>query len=136
MDVLARLSAEHETLGAHLARIHAAAAVHNDEALAVAIGHASTALAAGLDAHIAQEEDDIFGVITEVLGEGLVSPFREEHTEIRALRDEVLGAVERGRAPHAAALTLCELILDHQQREDRMLFPSAREAIPASRLDG
>lgn len=56
------------------------------------------------------------------------------HTAHAALTDELdshmaLEEVEpfpaTGEAPHGTALRLCELILNHQQREDMMLFPSA-----------
>ena len=128
MDVLTRLSDEHEQLGAHLKRIESAAEAEDDEALLAAVRAAAVALAGGLDAHIALEEREVFAAVGEALGEGLVTPFREEHVAIRAARDDVLGAVDSGIAPHTAALTLCELILDHQQREDLVLFPSARAA--------
>jgi hemerythrin-like domain-containing protein len=130
MDVLAQLSREHEQLRAHLERIRAAAEARDDEQLRAALWAASTALTDELDHHIAQEEAEVFAAVSEALGEGLLEPFREEHVEVRLLRDEVLAAVERGKASHAAALRLCELILDHQQREDLMLFPSARGTIP------
>ncbi|HEX6797184.1 MAG TPA: hypothetical protein VF116_05675 [Ktedonobacterales bacterium] len=43
--------------------------------------------------------------------------------------------MERGQAPRAVALGLCDLILDHQRREDLVLFPSTREAVPAEQFD-
>lgn len=135
MNVLTQLSDEHDQLRAHLERIQAAAEAHDDQALRAALLAAGTSLADELDAHIALEEGEAFPAIAEALGEGLVVPFREEHREVRMLRDTVLAALTLGRAPHAAALRLCELILDHQQREDHMLFPSALEAVPAGRLD-
>ncbi len=130
MDVLTQLSGEHEQLRAHLERVQAAAEAHDDERLRAALRAASAALSDELDHHIAQEEAEVFAAVSEELGEGLLEPFREEHVEVRLLRDEVLEAAERGKAPHAAALRLCELILNHQQREDLMLFPSAREVLP------
>jgi hemerythrin-like domain-containing protein len=130
------LSGEHEQLRAHLERIEAAAEARDDSALLAAIREALPVLTDELDAHIALEEREAFAAIGEALGEGLVAPFREEHVEIRALRDEVVDAVApaRGEASYAATLRLCDLILDHQRREDLMLFPSARSAVPAGRL--
>ena len=135
MDVLTRLSGEHEQLRAHLERIQAAAEAHDDAAVRAALREARVALTDELDAHIILEEAEAFAAIGEALGEGLIEPFREEHVEVRMLRDEVFAAVERGQAPHAAALGLCDLILNHQQREDLVLFPSAREAVPAEQLE-
>lgn len=131
MDVLTQLSGEHEQLRAHLERIQAAAEARDDKRLHVALATARGALTDELDAHITLEEAEAFATMSEALGEGLIEPFREEHVEVRVLRDEVLAAVERGEAPHAKALGLCELILNHQQREDLMLFPSAREVMAA-----
>ena len=135
MDVLTRLSGEHEQLRAHLERIQAAAEAHDGEALRAALCEARAALTDELDAHIILEEAEAFAAIGEALGEGLVEPFREEHVEVRVLRDEVVAAMERGQVPHAAALDLCDLILNHQRREDLVLFPSAREAVPAEQFE-
>jgi hemerythrin-like domain-containing protein len=132
MDVLTQLSGEHEHLRSYLERIQAAAEAHDDEALQAALHMAHAALTEELDSHIAREEAEAFPAIGEALGEELLEPFRDEHVEARVRRNEVLAAVERGETPYAAALTLCELILNHQQREDLVLFPSARQAIPPS----
>jgi hemerythrin-like domain-containing protein len=128
MDVLARLSGEHEQLRALLECIETAAEMCDDVALTTALQAAQPSLTDELDAHVASEEAEVFGALEQALGEGLVVPFRAEHVTIRALRDDVLAAVTRGEAPHAAALELCDLILNHQRREDLVLFPSAREA--------
>ena len=130
MDILTQLSGEHEQLRAHLERIQAAAEARDDERLLAALCAAHAALTDELDSHIAVEEAEVFATVSEELGEGLLMPFREEHVEVRLLRDEVLASVKRGVAPRAAALALCELILNHQQREDMALFPSARELMP------
>ncbi len=130
MDILTQLSSEHEQLRAHLERIQAAAEARDDERLRAALRAAHTALTDELDHHIAQEEAEVFATVSDELGEGLLEPFREEHVVVRLLRDEALAAADRGESPHAAALQLCELLLNHQQREDLMLFPSAREVLP------
>lgn len=135
MDVLTQLSDEHEQLRAHLERMRAAAEARDDRRLLAALREAHGALTDELDTHIILEEAEAFAAIGEALGEGLIEPFREEHVEVRMLRDEVFAAAERGEAPHRAALELCDLILSHQRREDLVLFPSARDAVPAERLD-
>lgn len=128
MDTLTRLSQEHDELRAHLERIEAAADARAAATLAASLESARAALTLELDAHIALEEAEAFAPIAETLGAGLVAPFYDEHVEIRATRDEAYALLERGEAPYAQALRLCDLILSHQQREDMMLFPSAREA--------
>lgn len=134
MDLLTHLSDEHERLRAHLVRIQAAAEAHDDEMVRAALDAARTMLTDGLDAHIALEEAEAFAAIGKALGnEDLLEPFREEHVEVRLRRDELFAAVDHGEVPHGSALALCELILDHQQREDLVLFPSARVAAPPSR---
>ena len=134
MDVLAQLSAEHEQLRSLLEPLQAAAAAGDDAALRACVQSARHALAEELDAHIAVEEAEVFAAIAETLGVPLVAPFRAEHLEVRALRDEVFASVDRGQAPHDTVLRLCDLILDHQRREDLMLFASARESLPAARF--
>lgn len=135
MDVLTQLSDEHEQLRVHLERIQTAAETRDDKRLRAALRDAHVALTDELDHHIAQEEAEVFAVVSEELGEGLLEPFREEHVEVRLLRDEVLSAAERGESPYATALRLCDLILNHQQREDLVLFPSAREVVPTTGVD-
>lgn len=129
MDILTRLSHEHDDLRALLAPIEAAAEARDAAALAASLSAARPALTDDLDAHIAAEEAEVFSAITKTLGDGLVANFYDEHVEIRAIRDEIYAGIARGEAPFGPSLRLCELIQEHQQREDLMLFPSAREMI-------
>ncbi len=129
MDTLDRLSREHEDLRALLAPVESAAEARDAAALAASLESARGALTNELDAHIVTEETDVFTPVSTHLGEDLVAVFYEEHEEIRATRDDVFARLERGEAPYGPSLRLCELILAHQQREDLMLFPSAREAL-------
>lgn len=133
MDVLTRLSHEHADLRTYIERIASAAEARDAATLAASLEAAHAALTIELDSHITVEETEAFTGIREELGEGLVAPFYEEHTEIRALRDDVFARMARGEAPYGLCLNLCELILAHQQREDLMLFPSAREAAAGRR---
>lgn len=132
MDVLTRLSGEHETLLPLVVEMQAAAEAGDSEALAARIRGGRVELTSELDAHIALEEDDAFAAIENAIGEEFVAPFRAEHTEIRALRDEMLARVDTGNVPFNLCLQFCELIQAHMQREDAMLFPSARNALDAS----
>ena len=131
MDVLAQLTHEHQDLSTYIERIQTAAEARDAAALTAHLEAARAALTDELDAHIAVEEAQVFAAAGDALGEGLVAPFYEEHVEIRSLRDEVFAVLARGGAPFEPSLSLCELILAHQQREDMMLFPSARDAVPA-----
>lgn len=126
MDLLTQLSSEHEQLSTHLRRIAAAAQMRDDRALIEAFATSESALTTNLDAHIIQEETEAFPAIDEAMGESMATHFRDEHREIQALRDSLLAATGRGEAPHAMALRLCDLLFDHQRREDEMLFPTIR----------
>ncbi|HEU0027892.1 MAG TPA: hemerythrin domain-containing protein [Ktedonobacterales bacterium] len=129
MDVLTRLSHEHDDLRVLLAPIKAAAEARDAPALAACLGAARAALTDDLDSHIATEEAKVFSAIAGTLGDGLVATFYDEHAEIRAIRDEIYTRLARDEAPFEPSLRLCELIQEHQEREDLMLFPSAREMV-------
>lgn len=129
MDLLTQLTDEHRDLLAHINALQTAASQRDPEALAISLASARPALAAALDEHIALEEARVFPAVATTIGEGLVDPFIAEHQEIRALRDEVFAQAEAGAISPSLCLRLCELILEHQQREDLMLFPSARTAL-------
>jgi hemerythrin-like domain-containing protein len=126
-DVLSRLSDEHETLLPLIAEIQAAAESQDTSALLDELTTGRAALTQELDEHIRLEEDVAFSIIQQSVGEEVVTPFRTEHTEIRLKRDEVLSQADAGIAPFNLCLQLCDLIQNHMQREDMMLFPSARE---------
>lgn len=129
MDVLAQLSQEHASLRAHLEGAEAAAQRRDAAALAASLDAARSALTDALDAHIAVEEAQVFTAVGEVAGAAIVAQFSQEHREIRGLRDDILARLARGEAPFELVSRLCEAILDHQEREDAMLFPLAREAL-------
>jgi hemerythrin-like domain-containing protein len=134
-NVLARLSDEHDTLLPLIIEIQAAAEARDETALFAELVTGRAALTQELDAHITLEEDVAFSLIGQAIGEEIVTPFRTEHIEIRALRDEVLSQADSGVAPFNLCFQLCDLIQAHMQREDMMLFPSAREALDTEVLD-
>lgn len=136
MGVLTQLSQEHKDLRVHMENIWCAVEARDAVALAESMEGARTLLTDELDAHIIMEEAEVFAVVSDTLGEGLVAAFYEEHVEIRSLRDEVFEHLARGEAPYEQCLRLAELILAHQEREDLMLFPSAQEAVPALAPNG
>jgi hemerythrin-like domain-containing protein len=126
-NVLTRLSDEHDTLLPLIVEIQAAAEAQDETALIAELTAGRAALTQELDAHIALEEDVAFSLIGQAIGVEMITPFRTEHTEIRALRDEVFAQADAGVASFDLCLQLCDLIQAHMQREDMMLFPSARE---------
>lgn len=131
-NVLARLSDEHDTLLPLIVEIQAVAEAGDETALFDELVSGRAALTQELDAHITLEEDVAFSLIEEAIGEEIVTPFRAEHTEIRTLRDEVLSQADARIAPFNLCLQLCDLIQVHMQREDMMLFPSAREVLDSA----
>ena len=134
-NILTMLSDEHDTLLPIIVEIQAAAEVQDETALFAELVASRAALTQELDAHITLEEDVAFSLIEKAISEEIVTPFRTEHAEIRALRDEVLSQADTGVAPFNLCLQLCDLIQAHMQREDLMLFPSARGALDEEALD-
>jgi hemerythrin-like domain-containing protein len=127
-DLLARLSHEHDALLPLIVEIQAAAEAQDNAALIAKLVTGQAALTEELDTHIALEEGVAFTIIENSIGEEFVTPFRKEHAEICGLRDTVLAQLDSGRVPVSLCLQLCDLIQAHMQREDMMLFPSARNA--------
>jgi len=134
-DVLARLLDEHDILLPLIVEIQAAAESQDHTALIAELVAGRAALTDELDAHIALEEGVAFTIIENFVGEEFVTPFRKEHAEICGLRDTVLAGLDSGRVPVSLCLQLCDLIQAHMQREDMMLFPSARNALDSEVLE-
>ena len=131
MDVLTRLTSEHDTLRTLLERIQAAAEARDATALAASLEAARPALTDELDAHIRIEETEAFAPIAQALGAETLAHYYQDHIEIRATRDELFAQLARGDMPYEASERLCKLILIHQQYEDQKLFPQSREAAVA-----
>ncbi len=124
-DVFDTLSAEHKTLLPLILDIQVSAQAGDIPSLLEKLAVGRQALTAELDAHMVLEDEVAFATIEEALGKEMVLPFRAEHSEIRALRDQVLAGVDAGRVSINLCLQFCDLIQAHMQREDAMLFPSA-----------
>jgi hemerythrin-like domain-containing protein len=131
-EIVGELAREHEELRALLQPIQQAAEARDAAALALALEAGRGGLGASLDSHITKEEASVFATAEESLGVGVVGPFRSEHRMIEALRDVVLGWSGATDPPYAQSLELCERMLEHQQREDIMLFPAVRGALATS----
>jgi hemerythrin-like domain-containing protein len=64
-----------------------------------------------------------------MIGQEMVSVFVEEHVRIRALRDQVYQRMRQGVADFEGCAELGDLLSDHMEREDKALFPSARDVL-------
>lgn len=126
MDIFTQLSDEHATLLPIIEAIQAAAEKGKSETLLSLLAAHRAALAGDLNAHIALEEEDAFSLAEQAVGTDIVETFREEHTEIQALRDELFAQAEQAEVSFSLCLQLCDLIRTHMLREDGMLFPSVK----------
>ena len=88
---------------------------------------------AGLERHIAAEEEILFPAfesLTGSAGGGPIHVMRLEHVELRKLMQEVAerleGGREEGNAPPLAALTA--RIYAHNGKEERILYPAIDQA--------
>ncbi len=129
VKLIGTLEGEHVEVRDALAKIDSAVTVKNASALSDALTSASEVLGTALDSHSLAEDNDLFPAIAEMMGEGLVSVFVEEHTRIRSLRDQIYQAMDRGDADFERSGEFSELLGDHIDRGDAMLFPSARNML-------
>ena len=135
IDVFTALSQEHEMLLPLILDIQSAAEATDIPALVEKLITGRQALTTELDAHIALEDDGAFVSVEEALGKEVVLPFRLEHNEIRTLRDQMLAGADAGRVSIDLCLQFCDLLQEHMQREDAMLFPSAYNALHPQTLE-
>ena len=124
MDIFTQLSNEHTTLSPIIESIRAAVEAGEKITLLAQLAMNRAALSGELDAHIALEENEAFHRAEEAVGTDIVATFREEHTEIQALRDEMLAQAQAGTISFSLCLQFCDCIEVHMLREDAMLFPS------------
>jgi hemerythrin-like domain-containing protein len=121
-----RLESEHVDVRRALETLGPAIEESDSLALRAALAAGVEALGTALDVHSEAEDEDLFPRIAAMTGDGVVNAFVEEHMRIRALRDQVYESMGRGEADLDGCAELCELLGDHIQREDRILFPAAR----------
>jgi hemerythrin-like domain-containing protein len=129
VSVFTYLLDEHRSLLPVLAALEQAAEAKDRNALKAHFIVAWPALTKELEAQMTLEEEVAFPRISRMMGENFLKPFREEHREIRALRDLLLEQAAAGKVPVDLCLILCELIVAHIQREDLTLLPSACEVL-------
>ena len=124
-----RLEGEHVEVLAAAAMLRPALEIHDAEALKGALAAGEQALGTALTEHSEVEDEELFPRIAAMIGEGMVSMFIEEHVRIRELRDQVYERMAQGVADFDGCAELCDLLADHMEREDKVLFPAARGAL-------
>jgi len=121
-----RLESEHVDVLHAVDMLRPAIEAHDGVALQGALAAGVEVLGTALNVHSGEEDEDLFPRIASMIGEGMVSVFVEEHVRIRALRDQIYERMGQGVADFDACAELCELLRDHMEREDQVLFPAAR----------
>ena len=127
LDLIEQLEQEHRQMRdalAHLAEVPADADL---AAVAAALRDLAPVLVAGLDEHSAAEDNTLFPALGEAVG-GAAEAFRAEHDDIRSWRDQLYESPSVGDRLRAGA-ELQELLEAHMDREEAMLFPSARDVL-------
>jgi len=131
-DPLRGFEAEHREALAELAQLEEAAlglraggdtARHLDTAARVL-----RVLSTAVRAHNEAEERALFPLLDD---DPTVPVFVAEHRQLRALEEELAAGLDSGSPQRVAgiALHIVDLLRAHIEREDLMLFPSARAAL-------
>jgi hemerythrin-like domain-containing protein len=89
---------------------------------------------AAMRRHLQMEEDVLFPAFEEATGMTQGGPtfvMRSEHAQMRGVLDQMASAVTEGDAQEVLDLgdTLLMLIQQHNQKEERMLYPMADDAL-------
>jgi hemerythrin-like domain-containing protein len=124
-----RLESEHVEVLDAVATLSPAVEAKDQVALTGALAAGAGTLGTTLTRHSEVEDEDLFPRIAAMIGEGMVSLFVEEHVRIRALRDQVYERMGQGVADFDGCAELCDLLADHMEREDKVLFPAARNVL-------
>ncbi len=128
LDTLATEHADMLPCTAHLSAL----ATEKSPELHAALDRCWPVLTGALDAHIEAEDTVLFPALANEVGDGITGLFRDEHREIEALRASLRAARLDGddlERVSSIALRLAELLGSHMNREDAMLFPSARNVL-------
>ncbi len=126
VQLIDRLEQEHAAVREALGALGALAEAGDAAELRSALPARAAVLGAGLDDHSLTEDATLFPAIADAVGPDLVGVFAAEHVEILALRDELYGGGDDVTAP---CLGLCALLESHMEREELVLFPSARDLL-------
>lgn len=136
-DPLRDFEAEHREALAELAQLEEAALGlrgGGDTARHLATAaRVQRVLSTAVRAHNEAEERALFPLLDD---DPTVPVFVEEHRQLRALEEDLVAGLEAGDPPRVAgiALRVVDLLRSHIEREDHMLFPSARAALGADGL--
>lgn len=125
LSLIDQLELEHRQMRDALAHLGEMPAGADLAAVATALRDLAPVLVAGLDEHSAAEDDVLFPALGAAVGSA-AEVFRAEHVDIRAWRDQLFGSSSVDDRLRAGT-ELRELLEDHMDREEAMLFPSARE---------
>lgn len=129
LALIETLEKEHSEVRDALDRIDSAVDAEDSDSLRQALSAGAPVLGEGLDSHSAAEDDRLFPALSEAMGEGIVGAFVGEHDEIRSLRDQVYESIDRGKADFGKSGEFSELLRSHIDREEAMLFPSAKDIL-------
>ena len=121
-----RLESEHVEVLDAVASLRPAIAGRDGAALQSALAASEQIFGKALNVHSETEDVDLFPQLAPLIGDEMVSMFVQEHVRIRALRDQVYRRMRQGEADFDGCAELCDLLGDHMDREDQVLFPSAR----------
>jgi hemerythrin-like domain-containing protein len=99
------------------------------------IQRAFAPLSRGVLSHATIENDILFTAIAQGGSEnGITAAMRTEHREIEALSNAISKTRTLDEA-HSAGQSLLDLLRDHFQREEEILFPLCEHALEPSRLE-
>jgi hypothetical protein len=129
VDLIGQLEHEHVEVRAALARVGELPAGADLAVLTATLDEVAAVLVAGLDQHSAAEDTVLFPALGEGLG-AVAETFAAEHVDIRAWRDQLYQAATISERL-AAGAELRGLLHAHMEREENMLFPSARAVLGA-----
>lgn len=129
------LQADHERLDALLAQARQA----GDDGAAADAGEAFRQFRAGLEHHIAIEEQVLFPAFEQRTGmTGPTQVMRMEHEAIREALEAGAAALAKADAGAFArpAESLARTLADHNAKEEHMLYPMADRALAATEVAG
>lgn len=131
-DPIRRFEEEHDVALAALARLEAAAAaLQRDGAGEPHFATAAEVLEL-LRGAVRQHNEDEENALFPLLGtDAPFAPFIDEHLTLRRLENKLSAALARRDAPAVAqvALDIVQLLRDHIERENTVLFPAARSLL-------
>ena len=133
MNAVTLLTQEHQKLRPFLRRMAQACDKENQDALNTVLEMAKTALNADLDQHIDLEDNRVFPHFAQYIGSDMVRMFIDDHRQIQSVRDTLYSAETPCR--RSLALALDEMLQEHLDREENMLFPAAENEMPLEALE-